>query len=244
MKTGLAAALLATSLSACATGADVRSDGPDGSRLSAGDYCYVIVQGAGEQAKEVGVTRQQVTATMVDGARAWDVVVHQKAGDKFAMRDHFVLKAADLRPVTFESQFLGQHHAQLRYGDGAVQGQKVGKDGQTVAIDQPFTGSIWEGNLFGLTLAALPLAEGATFSLPKYQYDSGLGSFDVKVTGSETVATTAGSVEAWTVDLLALPEMQGRPAMTYLISKADHRELGYRSPMGGQMLGGNCAGLD
>lgn len=123
-------------------------------------------------------------------------------------------------------------------------GYKVGKDGQTTAIDEPLSGPVWEGNLFGLTLAALPLKDDATFGLPKYQYDSGFGSFDVKVTGSETVTTAAGPVEAWTVDLLALPEMQGRPAMTYLISKSDHRELGYRSPMGGQKLGGNCAGLD
>lgn len=244
MKMAVTTALLAILLTANAWEASAQVTKPDGSRLSESDVCYVIIRGQGDQAAPMGVTRQTVKATTIDGAPAWDVVVHQKAGDRFDMRDHFVLKTSDLRPITLNTLFMGHDHAQLRYGDSNVQGHKIGKDGKTTDIDIPVTGAVWEGNLFGLTVAALPLADGASFSMPKYQYDSGLGRFDVKVVGSETVATPAGPVEAWTVELLALPEMQGGPAMTYQISKSDHRELGYYSPMGGQTLGGDCSGLD
>lgn len=244
MKTILSAALLASLLTACATGAVARGSLPDGSRLLASDVCYMIMRGAGAEATPMGVTRQKVTAARIDGAPVWDVVVHQKAGDRFDMRDHFTLRASDLRPLVLAATFMGHDHAQLRYGASAVQGHKVGKDGQVAEIDIPLVGPVWEGNLFGLTIAALPLAEGAVFSVPKYQYDSGLGSFEVKVAGSETVATPGGPVEAWTVELLALPEMKGETPMMYQISKSDHRELGYSSPMGGQKLGGDCTGLD
>lgn len=243
MKKTLSAVLFTAGLAASQMAAFAQTAGPDGSRLSESDVCYIIIAGQGAKAAPMGVTRQTIGKSTRFGVPVLDIVVHQKAGDRFDMRDHFVVREDDLTPLTFESLFMGSDHARLSYGASSIDGRKVGKDGKVTAINLPVSGPVWEGNLFGLTIAALPLAEGKTFSLPKYQYDSGLGTFEFKVVGSETVTTPEGPVEAWSVELLALPEMQGSPAMTYRISKADHRELGYHSPMGGQQLGGDCAGM-
>ena len=59
------------------------------------------------------------------------------------------------------------------------------------------------------------------------------------MTGDKVVETHDGRVEAWVVD--AGPSETER--LTYLISKADRRELGYAASEGGQRLGGDCTGL-
>ena len=59
------------------------------------------------------------------------------------------------------------------------------------------------------------------------------------MTNSELVETPEGRVGAWVID--AGPSETER--LTYLISKADGRELGYSAPEGGQRLGGDCTGL-
>lgn len=211
---------------------------PDGSRLAEGKACYVINAMRDGVAQPIGVTWQTVERGEEDGREVIRVTVHQRVGDRFDMRDRFTLDAHDLRPIALINDRNGAVHVEATYSDRAISGRKI-ENGEPQPIDIAADGPFWEGNLFGLTFAALPLAEGAGFELPYWQYDKGFGAFSVSVVGSETVETPDGPVEAWVLDAGASADSR----MTYLISKADNRELGYRSPRGSQMLGGDCSAL-
>jgi hypothetical protein len=213
---------------------------PDGRRLAEGETCYTLNMTRGEITRPIGVTWQSVRRSVRDGRPVLEIVVHQSVnGGAFDMRDEFVLDAATLRPISLTNRRKGEVHVRAAYGDGRITGEMTGADGATAPIDVPLDAPVWEGNLFGLTFAALPLADGAEFSLPWWQYDKGFGHFSVRVTGSETVGTPGGPVEAWVVE--AAPG-EG-PPLTYLIGKSDHRELGYRAAQGSQSLGGDCSAI-
>ncbi|MES2989367.1 MAG: hypothetical protein V4808_15820 [Pseudomonadota bacterium] len=198
----------------------------DGTRLTAGTRCYAIVRG--EQA--MGATLQTVTATVAEGKPAWDVVVHQRiGGGKFDLRDHFILRASDLTPIAFDSRKSGVEHVRVAYGAGKL----VTTRPETPPAETAFTGRIWDGNLWGLTFAALPLAEGAHFELPFYQYDKGLGRFSLDVVGSEKV----GDEDAWIVEATS----DGQRKVKYLIGKKSHAELGYGGGGFSQRMGGDCS---
>lgn len=211
---------------------------PDATRLAEQGTCSTLILGQGDQAQPVGVTWQSVERVDHDGRPALKIVVHQYlAGGRFDMRDEFLVDAADLRPISLENRRSGQVHVALRYADDRITGEKHEDDGTVTTVDVPLTGPVWEGNLFGLTFAALPLAEGARFTLPYWQYDKGFGEFTVNVTGAETVDTPDGPVDAWVLD--AGPDAATR--LTYLVSKSDHREVAYRAEQGRQVLGGDCS---
>ncbi|WP_025560563.1 DUF3108 domain-containing protein [Sphingomonas sp. UNC305MFCol5.2] len=199
----------------------------DGTRLQPGTVCYAIARGE----TVMGATLQTVQATSANGAPAWDVVVHQRVGDKFDLRDHFVLRQKDLAPIAFDSRKSGVEHVRVVYGPGKLVTARPGAAPVEIAL----TGQVWEGNLWGLTFAALPLKEGAHFELPFYQYDKGLGRFSLDVVGSEKV----GDRDAWIVET----SLGGDRKVRYLIGKADHAELGYAGGGFAQRLGGDCSGI-
>lgn len=194
---------------------------PDGRRVEAGERCYTLEMGG----KAIGTTRQTVRADRRGGRPIWDVVIHQRVPSRdFDMRDHFVLDGRDLRPIAFDNSRSGVEHVRLAYDGGRITGTKRGKDGAAavaVAAAEP----VWEGDLYGLVFGALPLRQGAEFQLPFYQYDKGLGRFALAVTGSETVQTPGGPVEAWTVDV----DPGGGTKAIYLIAKSNGAELGSRA---------------
>lgn len=199
----------------------------DGSRLQPGSVCYAIVRGE----TVMGATLQTVKAITANGAPAWDVVVHQRVGDKFDLRDHFVLRQKDLGPIAFDSRKSGVEHVRVAYKPGKLVTTRPG----AAPVETPLTGPVWEGNLWGLTFAALPLAEGMHFELPFYQYDKGLGRFSLDVVGSEKV----GERDAWVVET----SPGGERKIRYLIGKADNAELGYAGGGFTQRLGGDCTGI-
>jgi hypothetical protein len=214
---------------------------PDGARLHEDQACYAIYAPQGGQEKVIGATWQVIRRDQVAGRPVWRIVVHQRlAGGRFDLRDAFVLDARTLRPLSLETTRNGAPHAALTYADDRVSGFRIDDTGVRHAIDQPLQAPVWEGDLFGPTFAALPLAQGESFELPYFQYDRGLGAFTVKVKGSEKVETPDGVVDAWVLD--AGPSRTER--LDYLIAKSTGRELGYRAPQGGQRLGGDCSGLD
>lgn len=213
---------------------------PDGARLADSQTCYTLNMIRDGVSRPVGVTWQTVERAERDGRPVLEIVVHQSmGGGAFDMRDEFVLDASTLQPLSLINRRKGEVHIRADYADNRITGQRTEAGGVVTTIDVPLDGPVWEGNLFGLTFAALPLSEGAAFSLPYWQYDKGFGRFSVRVTGSETVETPSGVVEAWVVE--AAP---GEDApLRYLIGKSDHRELAYSAPQGSQTLGGDCSPL-
>jgi hypothetical protein len=199
----------------------------DGSRLTAGTTCYALLRGEAV----FGATFQKVTAASANGAPAWEVVVHQRgAGGAFDLRDHFVLDAKTLQPIAFDSRKSGAEHVRVVYSAGKA---VMTRDGATT--ETALSGPVWEGNLWGLTIAALPLAEGAHFDLPIYQYDKGSGSFSLHVVGSEKVA----GEDAWVVEATA----DGKRKVRYLLGKQSHAELGYGGGGFASRPGGDCSGM-
>lgn len=201
---------------------------PDGSRLREGSACYALTR----EGKPIGQTWQRVRAATDGGTPVWDIIVHQRVGDgRFDMRDHFVLRRSDLRPLRMDSRRNGVEHVRVRYNGASIQVTRPDHaDTQVLA-----PGAVWDGNLWGLTFAALPLAEGQTYALPFFQYDKGLGRFTLKVVGSAKV----DAQDAWLVDADA---GNGR-IVRYLIGKNPAAELGTETPMFGQRLGGDCSAL-
>jgi len=200
----------------------------DGSVLKPSAVCYAILRGE----MVMGATYQKISAATAEGVPAWDVVVHQRIGDgKFDLRDHFLLRRADLRPIAMDSRRSGIEHVRVAYGEGKAVTSRPGAQ----PIETPFEGAVWDGNLWGLTFAALPLTEGAHFELPFYRYDKGLGRFALDVVGSEQV----DGKEAWTVEVTAGDQRKVR----YQIAKADRAELGYYGGGFAQKLGGDCSAI-
>lgn len=211
----------------------------DGSLIHDDRACYTINMTRDGASMPVGVTWQTIDHIQSDGRPVLRVVVHQSVnGGAFDMRDTFTLDAATLRPIRLENDRKGHRHITLDYAADRVLGTRI-EDEVSQPVDVALPNAIWDGNLFGVTFAALPLAAGARFTIPFYQYDKGLGAFSVQVTGEEVVATPEGSVEAWRLDV----SPGAGSTLTYLIAKADRRELGYRSAKGGQTLGGDCSAV-
>ena len=210
----------------------------EGTRLSAGSTCYEIIAGD----KPIGTTLQTITASLEDGKPVWDIVVHQKVGKGvFDVRDHFVVDRKTLLPIRMESQRgtsrteKGWHRISLEYGVLDIRGTRETANG-TAPISVPLNGSTWDGNLWGLTFAALPLSEGGTYAVPIWQYDKGFGKFTARVVGSEEVDTPSGKVAAWILEAGSDPAKLAR----YSIAKATRQELGYSVGPNGQRLGGGC----
>ncbi|KQM65822.1 hypothetical protein ASE75_06225 [Sphingomonas sp. Leaf17] len=210
---------------------------PEGRRLKPVDQCFAITRLTPQGETTIGATRQIVRLAKYNGKPVWDVVIHQRiAAMKFDMGDHAILARGDLRPMLFDNTRDGARHVSFAYRGDRVRGTRRDK-GVDVPIDLK-VGRVWDGNIWGLTFAALPLSVGKRFTLPTYQYDNGIGRFDISVTGSEAVTTPSGPVAAWTVDVTTSRGM----VVTYLIGK-DGVELGTRSAQFGSRLGGDCTGL-
>jgi len=169
---------------------------PSADPIADSGTCYSIARMRDGESQSIGVAWQDVRHVQRDGAKVLEVVVHQRgAGGRFDMRDAFVLDEGTLQPIEFENSRRGQVHVALRYGPGSAEGYRI-DEGVTRPIKVDLPEPIWEGNLFGVTVAGLPLAEGATFHLPTFQYDKGIAAFEITVTGSEVVATPEGPVDA------------------------------------------------
>ena len=211
----------------------------DGRRLREGEVCYGIFSGE----RRLGTTRQRVVPVTYSGAPAWQIVVHQKLSDgSFEMRDVFLVDRASLRPISLLSRrgadrrSPGWQQVAVDYRGDAIVGTRETSGGREPLTFSP-TGQVWDGNLWGLLFASLPLADGASFTIPMWQYDKGAGEFTVRVSGRETVATPDGPVDAWIVDAGTDPQRLAR----YEIAKETRMELGYSAGPMTQSLEGNCA---
>ena len=204
----------------------------DGNRLQAGSRCFALLQ----DGTVVGATRQTVAPVTASGKPAWDVVIHQRlTGGRFDMRDHFVLRRDDLTPISLDNRRFGEEHVRVAYAPGKITTVRKG----SAPVDTPVSGRIWDGNLWGLTFAALPLAAGGHYELPFYQYDKGFDRFVVDVVGSATITTPDGPTEVWEVELGATADRKIR----YHIGKRYPAELGNQAGPFAQKLGGDCSGI-
>ena len=215
---------------------------PQGDRLQAGTSCYDITMTKGGQTQVIGHTFQSLEWVKRDGKPALQVVVHQRMGDKFDMRDTFVLDGATLRPIELNNTRFGKPHVRDVYTDGKVDETKWDEQGKETTVEKPLAKPVWEGNLFGVMFAALPLKAGDRYSIPFYQYDKGEGAFSIEVTATREVDTPTGKREA--IVLQAGPSESER--VEYLVGADPRIELGYASEKMGfaQELAPTCTAFD
>jgi hypothetical protein len=212
---------------------------PHGTDLALGDSCYTITTGTDGKEQPIGYVFQSLTNDHLDGVDVLTVVVHQHLlTKKFDMRDRLVLRKADLTPLRLDTDRDGSPHVHLDYTLGRVTGWKM-VAGAKQPIDVALDGKVWDGNLCGVTFAALPLKAGANFHLPVYQYDSGKGEFFVTVVGKQKVTTPTGAVEAWVTEV----GLKSDERVKYLLGQKPRMELGYVAGPMSQHLGGDCGGL-
>lgn len=84
------------------------------------------------------------------------------------MRDRFLLRPEDLRPIQLDTDRDGSPHVHLKYSDRHISGWKtVGARKKPIEVE--LTEPVWDGNLWGLMLASLPLTAGTDLTLPTNQ---------------------------------------------------------------------------
>jgi hypothetical protein len=212
---------------------------PNGTDLALGDSCYTITTGTDGKEQPIGYVFQSLASDHIDGVDVLTIVVHQHlVTKKFDIRDRLVLRKTDLTPLHLDTDRDGSPHVHLDYTPGRVTGWKM-IGSVKKPIDVPLDGRIWDGNLWGVTFAALPLKAGANYRLPVYQYDSGKGEFFVTVVGEQKVTTPTGEVKAWVAEVGLKPDER----VKYLIGQTSRMELGYIAGPMSQHLGGDCNGL-
>jgi len=212
---------------------------PNGTDLALGDSCYTITAGTDGKEQPIGYVFQSLTSDRLDGDDVLTVVVHQHLlTKKFDMRDRLVLRRADLTPLRLDTDRDGSPHVHLDYVPGRVTGWKM-VGGAKQPIDVVLEGKVWDGNLWGVTFAALPLKVGANYRLPVYQYDNGKGEFFVTVVGEQKVATPKGEAKAWVAEVGLKPDER----VKYLLGQTPRMELGYAAGPMSQRLGGDCGSL-
>jgi hypothetical protein len=213
---------------------------PDGNLLPSGTSCYAITATKDGATHTVGHTFQSIERTTHDGKPALRVIVHQRMGAKFDMRDTFLLDAKTLRPFEVQNMRFGKPHVRDVYAGQGVTETRWDASGKETMTQKSLTQPVWEGNLFGVLFAALPLKAGAHYTMPNYQYDKGEGTFAIDVTGTRNIDTPSGKREA--LVLQAGPTGQ---QIEYLIGAKPRIELGYNGPQGfGQSLAPNCTGFE
>jgi|SRR4249919_831297 len=217
------------------------SPAPQGHRLPEGTWCYAITASKDGATQTIGHTFQSIERITHDGKPALKVVVHQRMGAKFDMRDTFLLDAATLRPFEVTNVRFGKTHVHDVYGDKGVTETRWDDAGKETTTTKPLARPVWEGNLFGVMFAALPLEAGASYAVPYYQYDKGEGTFAIDVTGTRTLDTADGKREA--IVLKAGPSKDEQ--IEYFIGAAPRIELAYNGPHGfGQSLAPSCAAFE
>jgi hypothetical protein len=145
---------------------------PNGSVLALGDTCYTITANKDGSAQPIGYVFQSLKSQQIDGTEILTVVVHQHLlSRRFDMRDSLVLRRVDLLPLHLDTDRDGVPHVHLDYVANRVTGWKM-VNGSKESIDVKFAGPVWDGNLWRVTFAALPLKTGKSYQLPTYQYDS------------------------------------------------------------------------
>lgn len=190
---------------------------PDAARLALGRIVYSVRAGA----DTTGVDTMTLAA---QGGRL--VFTETSRTPMFSMDVRVEMSPPALAPVSSDvTQEMGGNriHARVRYADGWVTGtltMPAGMGGET-ALASAYEGAVYEAAAVAPVIGALPLRQGAAWTLPVYTtYVRAVTPYRVEVGAVETVQTAMGPVRAWKVQVTA-----GAFAQVLWISEAEPRWL-------------------
>ncbi|HEV3049555.1 MAG TPA: amidohydrolase family protein, partial [Longimicrobium sp.] len=190
---------------------------PDAARLATGRIVYSVRAGS----DTTGVDTMTLAS---QGGRL--VFTEASRTPMFNMDVRVEMSPPALAPVTSDvAQEMGGNrvHARVRYADGRVTGtltMPAGMGGET-ALESAYQGAVYEAAAVAPVIAALPLRQGATWTLPVYTtYVRAVTQYRVEVGAVETVQTAMGPVRAWKVQVTA-----GAFGQVLWISEAEPRWL-------------------
>ncbi|WP_420125582.1 amidohydrolase family protein [Longimicrobium sp.] len=190
---------------------------PDASKLALGRIVYGIVVGADTTGTDTMTLESQ-------GGRL--LLTETSRTPAFTMDVRAEMSAPAMTPLTSDvTQEMGGNRiqVQLQYGAGRVTGtmKMPPAFGGETALDTPFEGPVYESAAVPQVIAALPLREGAVWTLPVYTtYVRAVAPYRVEVGAVETVQTGTGPVRAFKVQVKA-----GAFAQVLWISEAEPRWL-------------------
>jgi imidazolonepropionase-like amidohydrolase len=190
---------------------------PDARKLAMGPIVYRVAVGADTS----GVDTMGVVA---EGGRI--VFTESSATPVFSQRVRVEMAAGTLAPLASASlqEMSGNRiESALRYVDGRVTGElrMPASFGGNNTLDAPTPGAVYDASALYPVIAALPLAEGAAWTLPVYTtYVRAVAPYRVEVRGMETVQTGLGAVRAFRVQVAA-----GAFTQVMWISEAEPRWL-------------------
>jgi hypothetical protein len=190
---------------------------PDASRLALGRIAYAVTVGA----DTTGVDTMTLAA---EGGRL--VFTETSRTPVFGMDVRAEMSPPSLAPLASDvTQEMGGNRiqVQLRYAAGRVTGtmKMPPAFGGETALDSPYEGAVYESAAVPQVIAALPLREGAAWTLPVYTtYVRAVAPYRVEVGAVETVRTGVGPVRAFRVQVKA-----GAFAQVLWISEAEPRWL-------------------
>jgi imidazolonepropionase-like amidohydrolase len=190
---------------------------PDASKLALGRIVYRVAVGADTAG----------TDTMTLAARGGRLVFTEVSRTPaFSMDARVEMATPSLAPVSADMvQEMGGNRiqVQLAYADGRVAGtmKMPAEFGGETALDTPLQGAVYESAAVPQVIAALPLREGAAWTLSVYTtYVRAVAPYRVEVGAVETVQTGTGPVRAFKVQVTA-----GAFAQLLWISEAEPRWL-------------------
>jgi imidazolonepropionase-like amidohydrolase len=188
---------------------------PDASKLAMGGIVYGMRMGADTS----GVDTIRIAS---EGGRL--VFTESAATPAYSARTRVEMAAGTLAPSlsTAVQEMSGNRiESELRYADGRVTGmmKMPASFGGNTALDTPTPGTVYDASSLFAVVAALPLREGAAWTLPVYTtYVRAVAPYRLDVGATETVQTGMGEVRAFRVQVTA-----GAFAQTLWISEAEPR---------------------
>lgn len=190
---------------------------PDPSRLAMGRVAYRVAMGA----DTAGIDTMGIAA---EGGRI--VFTESAVTPMYTLNARVEMAAGTLAPATsvaVQEMSGNRIETELRYADGRVTGgmKMPASFGGNTVLDTPAPGVVYDAYALPLVVAALPLREGAAWTLPVYTtYVRAVASYRVEVGAVETVRTGLGDVRAYRVQVSA-----GAFTQVLWISEAEPRWL-------------------
>lgn len=167
----------------------------DGSALAPATLRYENTVSMGQRSVDRPTTRTLAEATY-DDTPVWRVVDAAQSG---AQTDTLVVDRTSLRPL--QRRVGGQASIRLTFDSTSVRGSLTMR-GQTRDVQQNFDRPVLASTAnMEVALAALPLEPGYAARMPVYQLQQqAVATTTVRVTGTDTVETPAGSFETYVLE--------------------------------------------